>query len=70
MGCILSAASCNKWWVEDVLDSNHTKEQENTDELLGKNNIFFLPYLMGERCPHNDTNARGAFIGLRANTTR
>ena len=70
MGCILSASLCNKWWVEDVLGSNHSKEQENTEELLGKNNVLFLPYLMGERCPHNDTNARGAFIGLRANTTR
>lgn len=70
MGCILSAASCNKWWVEDVLDSNHQKEQENLFELMGKNDIYFLPYLMGERCPHNDTDARAGFIGMRANTTR
>ena len=33
-------------------------------------NIIFLPYLSGERSPHNDVNARGAFIGLAANTTR
>ena len=70
MGCILSAASCNKWWVEEVLESNHQKEQENLFELMGKNDVYFLPYLMGERCPHNDTNARAGFIGMRANTTR
>ena len=37
---------------------------------MGKNDVFFLPYLMGERSPHNDVTARGAFIGMRADTTR
>ena len=32
--------------------------------------MFFLPYLMGERSPHNDVNAKGAFIGMRPDTTR
>ena len=69
MGCILSAASCNKWWLEDVLG---TKDYDGATQgaMLGENNVFFLPYLMGERSPHNDVNARGAFIGMRANTTR
>lgn len=70
MGCILAAASCNKWWVEETLESEHQKEQENLADFIGNNDIYFLPYLMGERCPHNDTNARGAFIGMRANTSR
>jgi glycerol kinase len=35
-----------------------------------ENNVFFLPYLMGERSPHNDVNARGAFVGMRQNTTQ
>ena len=70
MGCILSAASCNEWWM-NVLDTNdYRKEQENLDSLLGKNEVFFLPYLMGERSPHNDVNAKGAFIGLRPTATR
>jgi len=30
----------------------------------GSENLIFLPYLTGERCPHSDPNARGAFIGL------
>ena len=32
--------------------------------------MFFLPYLMGERSPINDTNARGTFIGMTMDTTR
>ncbi|MBQ9262810.1 MAG: xylulokinase, partial [Clostridia bacterium] len=34
------------------------------------NNVFFLPYLMGERSPINDTDARGTFTGLTMDTTR
>ncbi len=30
----------------------------------GAENLFFLPYLTGERCPHPDANARGCFVGL------
>lgn len=71
MGCILSAASCNKWWMENVLETgDYATEQEGLERYLGKNSVFFLPYLMGERSPHNDTDAKGAFIGMRPNTTR
>ncbi|MGN0325835.1 MAG: xylulokinase [Lachnospiraceae bacterium] len=70
MGCMLSAASCNKWWIEDILRSgDYVKEQKDIDE-LGNNEVFFLPYLMGERSPHNDPLARGAFIGMSMDTTR
>ena len=37
---------------------------------LGENNVFFLPYLMGERSPHNDPDARAMFIGMSMDTTR
>lgn len=72
MGCMLSAASCNKWFCEDILDStDYAGEQVAiSDDKLGNNDIFFLPYLMGERSPINDTDARGTFVGLRADTTR
>ena len=71
MGCILSAASCNVWWSDKILETNnYAKEQEGLEEYLGKNDVYFLPYLMGERSPHNDVNARGAFIGMRPDTTR
>lgn len=68
MGCILSAASCNQWWTE--VASCDYADGERAAEKLGNNEVFFLPYLMGERSPHNDTEARGAFIGLCANTKR
>lgn len=72
MGCMLSAASCNKWWQESVLGTDDYKGEEAMipTELLGRNRVFFLPYLMGERSPINDTEARGAFIGLSADTGR
>ena len=72
MGCMLSAASCNKWWCEDILDTGDFAAEQTpiTDEKLGRNHVYFLPYLMGERSPINDTNARGAFVGLTMDTTR
>ena len=71
MGCILSAASCNSWWTEKILaSSDYNAEQAGLDDFLGKNDVYFLPYLMGERSPHNDVTARGAFIGMRPDTTR
>ena len=71
MGCILSAASCNKWWVEDILGTDDfANEEKDLDNLLGENKIYFLPYLMGERSPHNDVDAKGAFIGMRPDTAR
>ena len=39
-------------------------------EALGRNHVFFLPYLMGERSPINDVNARGTFTGLTMDTSR
>ena len=72
MGCILSAASCNKWLCETVYETNdYAAEFERIkDESLGVGNVFFLPYLMGERSPINDTDARGAFIGMTPATKR
>ena len=72
MGCMLSAASCNKWLCDEILKTgDYAAEQEGiTDDRLGRNNVFFLPYLMGERSPVNDTDARGTFTGLSMDTTR
>ena len=72
MACMLSAASCNKWLCEDILHtSDYAAEQaEITDEKLGRNHVFFLPYLMGERSPINDTDARACFIGMSMDTSR
>ena len=72
MGCILSAASCHKWLCDKVLSEKDygLLENEIDTNLLGKNELFFLPYLMGERSPINDTDATGMFIGLRPDTSR
>jgi xylulokinase len=72
MGCILSAASCHKWICDKIFtETDYNKlEQEIDASLLGKNELYFLPYLMGERSPINDTDATGMFIGLRPDTTR
>ena len=72
MGCMLSAASCNKWFCEDILGTtDYAAEQADINpEKLGRSHVYFLPYLMGERSPINDTDARGTLIGLSMNTTR
>ena len=72
MGCMLSAASCNKWLCDDILKTtDYAAEQKDiTAEKLGRNHVYFLPYLMGERSPINDTNARGTFVGMTMDTTR
>ncbi len=72
MGCMLSAASCNKWWSEDILKTSDFPAEQKpiTDDKLGENNVFYLPYLMGERSPHNNPAARAMFIGMSMDTTR
>ena len=72
MGCMLSAASCNKWFCDEVLKTrDYADEQKGiTDEKLGRNRVFYLPYLMGERSPINDTDARSVFMGMSMDSTR
>lgn len=72
MGCMLSAASCNKWLMDEIYRTKDyaAEQMPITEEKLGENHVFFLPYLMGERSPINDTNARGTFIGMTMDTTR
>ena len=70
MGCMLSAASCNKWWNEDILKTKDFAAEQAQITRLGENNVFYLPYLMGERSPHNNPDARAMFIGMSMDTTR
>ena len=70
MGCMLSAASCNKWWMDSIIGTKAYGEEQDKITKLGKNNVFFLPYLMGERSPHNNPDARGTFIGMAMDTSR
>lgn len=70
MACILSAASANKWFREQILNTDYKSLADISLDMLGNNNVYFLPYLSGERCPHNDVNASACFIGLRHTTTQ
>lgn len=69
MGVMLSAASCLKWWVEnvnkDLRESSFEKLlYEAGESKIGAGGLIFLPYLMGERTPHSDPDAKGTIIGL------
>ncbi len=66
MGVMLSAAGSLRWF-RDTLAPDASFE-ELLDEAArwspGADGLFFLPYLAGERTPHADPDARGAFVGL------
>ncbi|MFA6829515.1 MAG: xylulokinase [Bacilli bacterium] len=72
LACALTSASSLKWLNENIfMTSDFTSEQNKiTDFDLGKNTVFFLPYLMGERSPINDPFARAVFFGLDMSSSR
>lgn len=70
MGCMLSAASCNKWWMDEILKTKNYAGEQKGIQTLGENQVFYLPYLMGERSPHNNPDARAMFVGMSMDTTR
>jgi xylulokinase len=72
MGCMLSAASCNKWWMDEIIRTQEYGQEQAgiTPDKLGENHVYYLPYLMGERAPHNDPAARSCFIGMTMDSTR
>lgn len=70
MGCMLSAASCNMWWMNDILNTSDYQTEQAEINKLGENSVFFLPYLMGERSPYNNPSARAVFFGMSMDTTR
>ncbi len=72
MGVMLSAASCLKWWVDDIQKGMGFEALlEEAIQLESEdNNLVFLPYLMGERTPYADPDAKGAFVGMTMMTKR
>ncbi len=77
MGVMLSAAGSLQWYRDTFAPDISFQDLivEAADISPGSEGLFFLPYLTGERTPHPDPLARGAFIGLtvrhkRANITR
>lgn len=56
--------------MEDIIGTKEYGKEQESIKKLGENNVFFLPYLMGERSPHNNPDARAMFIGMSMDTTR
>ena len=71
MGCMLSAASCNKWWMDEILKTKDYARRAGKElQHSVKIGCSILPYLMGERSPHNNPDARAMFVGMSMDTTR
>jgi xylulokinase len=66
MGVTLSAGGSLSWWRETLGGDFDELVEAASDVLPGSEGLVFLPYLSGERAPHLDPKARGAFFGLTA----
>jgi len=64
MGVILSATDALNWHSSVTGKSAADLTGELGETLKAPSSVTFLPYLSGERTPHNDATIRGAFIGL------
>jgi len=72
MGVMLSAAGAFQWF-HDRLGAGadfQTLDREAAEIPAGAGGVMFLPYLVGERTPHNDPHARGVLTGLSLGTDR
>lgn len=80
---VTQAAGLSLRWLRDTVCSDEVEKAEEAGvdpyvimdaeaekSTIGASKLLFLPYLMGERTPHLDPNARGAFVGLSAIHTR
>ncbi|MBB3998903.1 xylulokinase [Aureimonas pseudogalii] len=70
MGVTLSAAGSIEWLSQLLKEKPGDLTAAVGDDLQAPGRLLFLPYLSGERTPHNDSAVRGAFVGLQADTTR
>ncbi len=77
MGVVLSAGGAFNWYrdqfASDLVatgDANERLTAEAERVPPGAEGVTFLPYLQGERTPHRDASARGAFLGLSLAHTR
>src|SRR5690606_3977989 len=74
MGAILNAGIALRWW-RDVIDPDDPLVYPDllaraSQVSPGAEGLYFLPYLEGERTPHMDPNATGAFVGLTTRHTQ
>jgi xylulokinase len=65
MGVMLSAAGSLRWLRDAVVGESYEElVREAAEWPPGAEGLLFAPYLAGERTPHADPHARGAFVGL------
>jgi xylulokinase len=74
MGVMLSAGGALRWYRDTMCPGSANRSYEELTALAalakpGAGGVVFLPYLMGERTPHNDASARAAFVGMSASTS-
>jgi xylulokinase len=69
MGVMLSAAASLAWWAR-VAGADEERLLREIDPEKPASGCWFVPYLEGERTPHNDANVRGAFVGLDGGASR
>ena len=75
---VTQAAGLSLRWFRDTFATNSSGVRESYDQLTaeaakipaGSDGLLWTPYLMGERTPHLDSDARGALVGLTASHTR
>ena len=70
MGVMLSATDSLNWLGQITGKSPSDLTTDLGETLHGPGRVQFLPYLSGERTPHNDANIRGSFTSLGKDTTR
>jgi xylulokinase len=72
MSVMLSASNCLDWICSitntSITDALNNVEKYFNDPSLVSNSSFFLPYLSGERTPHNDPHIRGSFHAMKTTT--
>ena len=67
---LLSAASCLAWAARALGGIDPGVLAQEAEQSSGESGVLFLPYLSGERTPHNDAHLQGAFVGMTHETSR
>ena len=70
MGVILAATDSLNWLARNLGADAAALSNALGDRISGPNALQFLPYLSGERTPHNDSAVRGAFLNIDISATR
>ena len=70
IGCQLNSGASVQWANQNIVcgDTHFEKFNAMASQADPASGVFYLPYIGGERCPHNDANAKGVYFGLDYNT--